>query len=479
MADEEKEEQSFAELFEESTKHREKRFSPGDVVSGKVIKVGKENVFIDLGGKSEGTADLQEFRDEEGNLKVKEGDRVELKVVSVRKGIQLSRSIKARGAEALEMLQDAQRNQIPVEGRVAAVNRGGFDIDLSGLRAFCPISQIDLAYCEKPEEHLNARYQFRITDIAEKGRNIVVSRRALLQEEQEKKAQETLARIQPGIELEGKVTRLADFGAFVDIGGIEGMVHVSEVSHARLKHPSEAVSPGQIVRVKVLKMEPDKKGRQKIALSMKALEPEIWEIGFPFKEGDVISGKVTRLMDFGAFVEVAPGVEGLVHISEIGYEKIPHPSRVLQEGQPVDVHVQKIDFENRRLSLSIKGAAIKQRLSEEAPVSKEVGQILQGIIEDQKPYGLFIRLPQLGMNVRGLLPMEELIDTDKADLKKKFPRGKEIAVEIIALEEDKIRLSQRSMRDRKDREDFDQYLKKGEKGKGLGSLGEAFKKVMK
>jgi len=239
------------------------------------------------------------------------------------------------------------------------------------------------------------------------------------------------------------------------------------------------ISPGQIVKVKVLKIEPDKKGRQKIALSMKALEPEIWEKGFSFKEGDVISGKVTRLMDFGAFVEVAPGAEGLVHISEIGYEKIPHPSRVLQEGQPVDVHVQKIDFENRRLSLSIKDAAIKQRLSEEAPVSKEIGQILQGIIEDQKPYGLFVRLPQLGINVRGLLPMEELIDTDKGDLKKKFPRGKEIAVEIIALEEDKIRLSQRSMKDRKDREDFDRYLQKGEKGKGLGSLGEALKKALK
>ncbi len=404
---------------------------------------------------------------------------MELKVVSVRKGIHLSKSIKARGAEALEMLRDAQRDQIPVEGRVAAVNKGGFEIDFSGLRGFCPISQIDLGYCERPEEHLNARYSFRITEIAERGKNIVVSRRALLQEEQEKKAQETLASLQPGMELDGKITRLMDFGAFVDIGGIEGMVHVSEISRARVKNPSDVLTSGQVVKVKVLKMEPDKRGRLKISLSMKALEPEIWDQGFAFKEGDVIPGKVIRLMDFGAFVEVAPGLEGLVHVSEISYEKIPHPSRFLQEGQQVEVLVQRIDLGSHRLSLSIKDAAVKQRLSQSESVTRDVGQVLQGIVEDQKPYGLFVRLPQLGMDVRGLLPMEELLDADKGELKKKFPRGKEIAVEIIALEEDKIRLSQRSMKDRKDREGFDQYLKKEEKEKGLGILGEALKKAMK
>ena len=172
-----------------------------------------------------------------------------------------------------------KQDQIPVEGRVTAVNKGGFEIDLSGLRAFCPVSQIDIKYCEKPEEHIGARYQFRIMEIQEKGRNIVVSRRVLLEEEQEKKAKETLAMLKPDVECEGKVTKLTEFGAFVDLGGVEGMVHVSAISHARINRPSEVLTPGQTVKVKVLKMEPDKNGRQRIALSMKALEPDQWEKG--------------------------------------------------------------------------------------------------------------------------------------------------------------------------------------------------------
>jgi small subunit ribosomal protein S1 len=479
MVDEEKEEQNFAQLFEESTKRKERRFFPGDVVEGRVIQIGKENVFIDLGGKSEGTVDLQEFRDEEGNLNVREGDSVELKVVSVRKGIHLSKSIKPRGAEALEMLRLAHQNRIPVEGRVAALNKGGFEIDLAGLRGFCPLSQIDLGYCEKLEEHLNARYTFRVTEIGEKGKNIILSRRVLLEEEQEKRAQATLAKIQPDMILDGKITRLMDFGAFVDIGGVEGMVHVSEISHGRIKHPSEILAAGQAVKVKVLRIEAEKGGRPRIALSIKALEPEIWDQGFAFREGDVISGRVTRLVDFGAFIEIARGVEGLVHISEISYEKIPHPSRALKEGQAVEVLVQKIDPENRRISLSIKDAAIKQKMPRDAAAVREVGQILQGIVEDQKPYGLFVRLPQLGMNVRGLLPLEELLEGDKGDLKKKYPRGKELTVEIIALEEDKIRLSQRSMKEKKDREEFENYLQKEGRGPKLGTLGEALKRALK
>jgi small subunit ribosomal protein S1 len=480
----EEDDKSFAELFEGSGKSSQKWFSPGDTVSGLIIKIGKENAFVDLGGKSEGTVDLLEFRDPEGNLTLKEGERVELKVVSVRKGIQLSKAIKPKGEEALEMLRDAQRNQIPVEGRVSAVNKGGFEVDIAGLRAFCPISQIDLAYCEKPEEHVGARYQFRITELQERGKNIVVSRRALLQEEQAKKAEETLAMLKEGLELEGKVTKLTNFGAFVDIGGVEGMVHVSEISHARVKLPSDVLQPGQSVKVKILRIEPfvesKRGGGRRISLSIKTLELGEWDKGLAFHEGDIIPGKVTRLADFGAFVEVAPGVEGLVHVSEISYERIPHPSRVLKEGDSVEVLVQKIDEASRRISLSIKDAALKQKMAQYSSghVEREVGQVLGGIVEDHKPYGLFVRLPQLGMDVRGLLPLEELDETEKGDLKKRFPRGKEILVEIVALEEERIRLSQKTIKNRKDREDFEKFLQKEAAGKGgLGTLGEIFKKM--
>ena len=470
---------SFAELLESSPKTPGGQFAPGDTVSGTVVKITKDTVFVDLGGKSEGIADVGEFLDKDGNLKLKEGDPVELRVASLRGGIHLSKAIKVHGAEAIGMLREAQKNQIPVEGRVAAVNKGGFEVDISGTRAFCPVSQIDLQFCEKPEEHIGARYQFRIVEIKEKGKNIVVSRRVLLQEEQDKKAEETLSLLKEDLELEGTITRLTNFGAFVDIGGIEGMVHVSEISHVRIGQPSEVLGLGQKVKVKVLKIDPAKGGRRKIALSMKALEQSPWEKGFPFKEGEVISGTISRLADFGAFVEVAPGVDGLVHLSEISYDRVHHPSRVLNEGDRVDVLVLKIDKLKRRISLSIRDAAVKQRMAEqEGEVRLEVGQILTGIVEDQKPYGLFVRLPQLGMEVRGLLPMEELVLSAKGDVKKRLPRGREIQVEIVSIDEKgRIQVSQKVTKERQDREGYEKFLKKEEPPGKLGTLGELFKNL--
>jgi len=226
-------------------------------------------------------------------------------------------------------------------------------------------------------------------------------------------------------------------------------------------------------------VEPDKGGRARIALSLKALEQAPWERGFPFKEGEVISGTVSRLTDFGAFVEVAPGVDGLVHLSEISYDRVHHPSRVLKEGDRVDVLVLKIDEEKHRISLSIKDAAIKQRIVDSGEeVRLEVGQVLKGIVEDQKSYGLFIRLPQLGMGVRGLLPMEELVLSEKGDVKKRLPRGREIQVEIISIDEKgRIQLSQKVTKERQDREDYEKFLKKEDPPGKLGTLGELFKNL--
>ena len=421
------EKKSFAELFEASSESPGRKLFPGETVSGKVLKISKDTIFVDLGGKSEGIADIQEFLDKGGNLTIKQGDWVEMRVASIRDGIHLTKGMKVHGADALEILREAKENLIPVEGRVIRAIKGGFEIDLSGIRAFCPLGQIDIPFCEKPEEHVGARYPFCIMEIKEKGKNIIVSRRVLLEEEQEKKSKETLARLKPDLECEGRVTKLTDFGAFVDIGGIEGMVHISEISHGRINHPSEILKPGQQVKVKVMKIEADKEGRPKISLSIKALEPDSWEKGLEFEEGDIIQGKVSRLMDFGAFVEVALGVDGLVHISEISYERVSHPSRFLHEGDRVEVLVMGIDRQTHRISLSIKEATIKKRMEKEGEGSEkvrlEVGQILRGIVEDGKPYGLFIRLPQFGPKVRGLLPMEELRGSEKGDVKKRFPRG--------------------------------------------------------
>ena len=474
------EENSFEELLKASTETAGRKLFPGDKVSGKVLKVSKDTIFVDLGGKSEGIADVQEFMDKKGNIAIKQGDWVEMRVASIRDGIRLTKGMKVQGPEALDILREAKENVIPVEGRVSGVVKGGFQIDLSGIRAFCPLGQIDLQFCERPEDHVGARYPFRIMEVKEKGKNIIVSRRVLLQEEQEKKSKETLARLKPDLECEGKVTKLTDFGAFVDIGGIDGMVHISEISHGRIGHPSEVLKPGQPVKVKVMKIETDKEGRPKISLSIKALEPDSWEKGLEFEEGEIIQGKVSRLTDFGAFIEVAPGVDGLVHISEISYERVSHPSRFLHEGDRVEVLVMGIDRQAHRISLSIKEAMIKKRMEMEGggadKVRLEVGQVLRGIVDDVKPYGLFVRLPRLGAKGRGLLPFEELRGSEKGEVKKKFPKGQEIQVEIISIDEKgRIRLSQRVMEEREDREDYKKFLEKEEKDGKLGTLGDLLK----
>jgi len=473
------EEASFEELLKASSVTHGRKLFPGDKVSGKVAKVSKDTVFVDLGGKSEGIADIQEFLDKEGGLTVKQGDWVEMRIASTRDGIHLTKGMKVQGADALNMLREAKENVIPVEGKVSGVVKGGFEVNLSGIRAFCPLGQIDLAFCEKPEEHAGAKYLFRIMEIKEKGKNIIVSRRVLLEEEREKKSKETLARLKPDLECDGKVTKLTDFGAFVDIGGIEGMVHISEISHGRINHPSEILKPGQQLKVKVMKIESDKEGRPKISLSVKALEPDAWDRGLGFEEGEIIHGKVSRLTDFGAFVEVAPGVDGLVHISEISYDRIPHPNKILKEGEGVDVLVMGIDREARRISLSIKEAAFKKKVEMEEGSEKvrlEAGQVLKGIVEDSKPYGLFVRLPQFGPRVRGLLPMEELRVSERGDVKKKFPKGQEIQVEIISIDEKgRIRLSQRVMEEREDRKDYEKFVEKERKEGKIGTLGEIFK----
>jgi small subunit ribosomal protein S1 len=476
------EETSFEELLKASSEAPGRKLFPGDKVSGKVMKVSKDTIFVDLGGKSEGLADIQEFLDKKGNLTIKQGDWVEMRVASIRDGVHLTKGMKVQGPDSLDILREAKENLIPVEGRVSGVVKGGFEINLSGIRAFCPLGQFDLHFCEKPEEHVGLRSPFRIMEIKEKGKNIIVSRRVLLEEEQEKKSKETLARLKPDLECEGRVTKLTDFGAFVDIGGIEGMVHISEISHGRINHPSEILKTGQQVKVKVLKIETDKEGRPKISLSIKSLEPDAWEKGLGFEEGEIIRGKISRLTDFGAFIEVAPGVDGLVHISEISYERVSHPSRFLHEGDMVEVLVMGIDRQTHRVSLSIKEVTIKKRMDMEGEgsdkVRLEVGQILRGIVEDSKPYGLFVRLPQLGVKVRGLLPMAELRNSEKGDIKKKFPKGQEIQVEIISIDEQgRIRLSQRVMEEREDREDYKNFLEKEDKGGKLGTLGDVFKNL--
>ncbi|HVK85161.1 MAG TPA: 30S ribosomal protein S1 [Kofleriaceae bacterium] len=345
----------FAAMFAESEKGapRARRPRVGDMVDGKVISIGKDAVFIDAGGKAEGVLERSQVTDPEGNLRVKVGDRLEARVVSDQGGVLQLRVKLARGPEAKAELVQAAELGIPVEGLVTEVIKGGVSVDVAGVRGFCPASQIDARFVEDLAVYVGQKLEFRITRY-EPPRNLVLSRRALVEEQKEKLAAVTRKSLVPGAVLRGKVVGFKPFGAFVDIGGIEGMLHVSELGFSRVEKPDDVLKLGQEIDVAVLKIEPGEKG-ERISLSLKALANDPWnDATAHLREGQRLKGTVTRLQPFGAFVEVAPNVEGLVHISELGAgRRINHPKEVVSVGQEVEAVVLGVDQERRRLSLSL------------------------------------------------------------------------------------------------------------------------------
>lgn len=332
----------------------------GDKVKGTVIAIDEQQVFVDLGGKTEGIMDTAALRGEDGEVSVGVGDTVEAVVTAIdeESGALLLGDQHGRHLHGLAELEQAYRQQQAVQGRVTGAVKGGLEVQVAGQRAFCPASQIDIRFVEDLSEFVGQHLDFRLTKF-EGGRrpNLVVSRRILLEEQQRAEAQALRERLAEGAVLTGKVTSIKDYGAFVDLGGLEGMIHISELAFHRVKHPSEILSPGQQVEVSVLRIEQtgDPKRPEKIALSMRALASDPWnQVSEQFPVGTRVAGKVMRLQPFGAFVELAPGIEGLAHISELGAgRRIGHPQEVLSEGQQVEATVLGIDIERRRISLSL------------------------------------------------------------------------------------------------------------------------------
>jgi len=353
MADQD---EDFAAMLAESergTPKARKRPRVGDQITGKIISLGKDAVFVDVGGKAEGVLERAQVSDPEGKLLVKIGDTIEARVVTDAGGVLTLRvKLGGRGPEARAELQQAYELGIPVEGTVTEVIKGGVSVDIAGVRAFCPASQIDVRFVDDLAVYVGQKLTFRITRY--EPRNLVVSRRALLEEDNAKLAVETRKKIEPGAVLRGKIVGFKPFGAFVDLGGIEGMLHVSELGYARVEKPEDMLTLGQEVDVAVLKIEPGDKG-ERISLSLKALANDPWrDAAASLTEGTRVRGKITRLQPFGAFVELAPGVEGLVHISELGAgRRINHPKEVVEVGQEVEASVLSIDPERHRIGLSL------------------------------------------------------------------------------------------------------------------------------
>ncbi|MFY9973119.1 MAG: S1 RNA-binding domain-containing protein [Chromatiaceae bacterium] len=332
----------------------------GERVRGTLVSIAEDYAFVDLGGKTEGRLEVAALRDAEGELTLAVGDTVEATVTGTDpdSGTLLLGSQHGHKYHGLDEVRQAYSQGLPVQGQVTGAVKGGLEVQIAGLRGFCPASQADIRFVEDLAEFVGQRLDFRITKL-EGGRrpNLVVSRRVLLEEEQRLRAEATRAQLKEGAVLSGTVTSLKDYGAFVDIGGLEGMIHVSELAFGRVKHPSELLRVGQPVEVAVLRIEPATGGRQpeKIALSIRALARDPWtDADQRFAVGTRVQGTVSRLQPFGAFVELEPGVDGLVHVSELGAgRRVNHPSEVLKVGDRVEASVLGVDMERRRISLTL------------------------------------------------------------------------------------------------------------------------------
>lgn len=350
------EDESFAEMLEQSLGSQGGRLAPGQKVTARVLKVNSEWLFIDTGHKGEGVVDVKEFLDPDGNPTVQEGDSISVYFLSSSRG-EMRFTTRIGGGHGNAQLEEAWQAGVPVEGVVEKEIKGGYEVKFAGTtRAFCPFSQMSLRRVENPESLIGSRLAFRITDYTERGRNIVVSRRVLLEEEQRRLREEAQAALSEGMTVSGTVTSLRDFGAFVDIGGIEGLIPVSEVGWTRVKDIRDVLVVGQQVQVVVKAIDREK---ERISLSLKDALPDPWEKAAElYPEGSFHTGKVARLTQFGAFVTLSDGVDGLIHISKLGGGKrISHPREVLKEGEEIEVKVESFDRESRRLSLSLAGAA--------------------------------------------------------------------------------------------------------------------------
>jgi small subunit ribosomal protein S1 len=353
-------EEDFATLFAAS--ERTKRIERGQTVEGTVVSIGAEVALVDVGAKSEAIIDVAELKDDEGRLDVAIGDRILATVVSSAGGLTLSRRL-ALGAATARQLEEAFQAGLPVEGKVERAVKGGYEVRIARQRAFCPVSQIDIIRNTDPAQHEGRVYQFRIIEYREGGRNLVVSRRALLEEAQRANAADVRKSIVEGAVLTGRVASVREFGAFIDLGGgVQGLLHVSEMGWERVVDPSQIVKPGDEITVKVLRVDAD---TQKIALGLKQLIADPWStVGETYEAGQQRTGRVTRVAEFGAFLELEPGVEGLVPASETGLARGTDIKAAFPVGREVEIVVLDVDAPARRIRLSVT-AVQKARESEE------------------------------------------------------------------------------------------------------------------
>jgi small subunit ribosomal protein S1 len=451
---------SFAEAFEASLNFKTPEV--GELLRGTIVSISGDDAFVSYGGPSEAVMDAAELE----GLEV--GDAIEGTVVKSSPDIRISRKL-AKGKASLEQLRQMYENRLPVEGKVTGRNKGGFEVNVSGLRAFCPLSQIALGKIDNPDAFVGQNFEFRVTELSDDGRRIVVSRAALLKEAAASRAEEARKQIVPGAELSGRVKTLTPFGAFVDLGGVDGLLHVSEMSRRRVTDPKELVAIGQEVKVRVIKVENDGK---RISLSMKEFEADPWsDVEERYAPGTPFNGRIVRSTDFGFFVEVEPGLDGLVHVSQLPIGvKASDPTVAI--GQSVAGWVREVDASKKRLSLSLREVAVSDPW-EGAAQKYPIGRVVETTVDHAGAPGLFV---QLEPGLVGLVPNSEIDNAVASSVK----AGDKLVVRVMSVDPSRkrISLSYDAAKAAADREEYSKFMDEQREGEGESAMALAFRRAM-
>lgn len=422
--------EGFSDMLDENFVDTDK-IKEGDVVEGKVVAVNNNYIFISLGGKHEAFAEVEDYMSKSGNLKVDIGDTLRGFVVKKTDSeIVVSHSLNRKYVDK-GFLQNAYENRIPVKAKVISTIKGGLSVEMLGTRAFCPFAQADVKFVADPSTMIGKYYDFLITEISGNMKNIIVSRKVLLEEEQNKLKQETLSKLKVGDVIEGKVSRIADFGAFIDLGGIDGLLHVSQISWVKVDTPRDVLNIGDNVKVKIIAL-----NGEKISLSMKVLQENPLEKALNELEvGDVVDCRILRNESFGSFCEIKPGVEGLIPISEMMHTgRLGNPSELFTVGDLVEAKIIRIIKDEKKISLSVK--AMKPDPWEHIEEHLQENTVEEGTIDGVTNFGVFVKLTE---GLVGLIPKSKLFRT-----KAKFNEedmNKPVKVRISNIDKEKKRIS--------------------------------------
>src|SRR5690554_3222052 len=428
--------ESFAELFEQSLDKIEMK--PGSIVIGTVVDIDSDWVTVNAGLKSEGVIARSEFIDENGEFVLTVGDKVKVSLDAVEDGFgetRLSRE-KAKRAETWLVLEDAFEKGEAVIGIINGKVKGGFTVDVNTIRAFLPGSLVDIRPIRDVDHLMNKELEFKLIKLDQKRNNVVVSRRAVLEAVSSEERDELLATLQEGQVVKGVVKNLTDYGAFVDLGGIDGLLHITDMSWKRIKHPSEIVTVGQDIEVKVLKFDRE---RNRVSLGLKQLGADPWvDIKSRYPENTRVKAVVTNLTDYGCFAELEEGVEGLVHVSEMDWtNKNVHPSKIVQLGEEIDVMILDIDEERRRISLGIKQCY--QNPWDRFAETYKKGDRISGSIKSITDFGIFIGLEG---NIDGLVHLSDISwDDSGEEAVRNYKKGDEIETVILSIDPERERIS--------------------------------------